>query len=173
MDPFTLFLIFLKANVLSVGGLSALPLLREDLVMHGVATEQQIIEALAIGRLSTGPSGLYVTSLGYFVGGWPGAVAATLAAIVPPLAIVPAAAYLRRQLLSSWFSGLMRGVTITASGLVIATGIGLIEPELPFAQIPLWQFGITAAVAAFTVHGKVHPALLIVGGGVIGLALGR
>lgn len=173
MDVVVLFLTFLKANLLSVGGLSALPLLKEDLMVSGWATERQFVEALAIGRLSTGPSGLYVTSLGYFILGWPGALAATLAAMVPPLVIVPVASLLRKQLLSAWFAGLLRGVAVTTSGLVIATGVGLINPDLPFATIPPWQFAVTGIATALTVQGRIHPAFLIAAGAAVGLALGR
>ena len=171
-DLIELFLLFPRASLLSVGGLRALPLLREDLVGSGVATEQGFVQALAIGIPSTRPNGLYVTSLGYFVLGWPGAIAAPLAAIVPSLLMVPAANLLRRQLLSSWFAGLPREAAITTSGLVIATGIGLISPGVAFL-IPPWQFAVTAVATGLTVRGKVHPALLIAVGGALGLALGR
>lgn len=173
MDVLTLFLVFLKASILSLGGLSALPLLHEGLVTTGAATEQQLIESLAIGRLSTGPNGLYVVSLGYFVLGWAGAIAATLAALLPPLAIVPAATMLRRQLLSAWFAGLVRGVAVTTSGLVIATGIGLISPVATIFAVPPWQLALAGIATALTVQGKLHPALLIAGGTAVGLALGR
>src|SRR5207245_2535262 len=80
IDPFTLFVILLKASSLSLGGFGSLPLLRQDLVVTGIATEAQIVEALAIGRLSTGPNGLYVVILGYQLAGLPGAALATVAA---------------------------------------------------------------------------------------------
>src|SRR5256885_7052168 len=76
MDPLELFGVFLKASALSLGGLSSLPLLRADLVAPGIATDDQLVQAIAIGRISTGPNGLYIVSLGYLVGGvvgrrWP------------------------------------------------------------------------------------------------------
>ncbi len=169
-DALVLFWIFLKATVLSVGALSGLPLLHQDLVATGRATEQQFIEALAIGRLSTGPNGLYVISLGYFVLGWLGALVALLAAVLPPLVLVPAAAVLRRQLLSPWFAGLVRGVAISTSGLVIATGIRLIAPG---ATPSPWQIAVAIVATALTVQGGVHPALLIGAGALVGIILGR
>src|SRR5439155_6449046 len=78
-DPISLFLICLRASLLSLGGSTALPALREDL--GGIVSDRQIVESLAIGRLSTGPSGLYVVSLGYFALGFPGAAVALLAAM--------------------------------------------------------------------------------------------
>jgi len=73
MDPLALFVVFLKASALSLGGLSSLPLLRADLVAPGIATDDQVVQAIAIGRISTGPNGLYIVSLGYLVGGAIGA----------------------------------------------------------------------------------------------------
>ncbi|TMG46859.1 MAG: chromate transporter, partial [Chloroflexi bacterium] len=55
MDPLLLLLVFLKASALSIGGLSSLPLLRADLVTPGIATDEQVVQAIAIGRISTGP----------------------------------------------------------------------------------------------------------------------
>src|SRR5437763_1086392 len=96
MDALALFGVFLKASALSLGGLSSLPLLRGDLVAPGIATDDQVIQAIAIGRISTGPNGLYIVSLGYLVAGVVGATMALLAASLPPLVIVPITAAARR-----------------------------------------------------------------------------
>lgn len=173
MEPLALFAVLFRASVLSVGGLGALPLLHQDLVAPGHATEQHFIEAIAIGRVSTGPSGLYIVSIGYFVMGWLGAAIAFLAVLLPPLAIVPAAAIMRRQLLSGWFAGLVRGVALSTSGLVLATAIGLVSPGVPLTSTPAWQVVLALAAGAATVHGKVHPALLLAIGAGSGLALAR
>jgi len=57
MDALALLGVFLKASLLSLGGLSSLPLLRADLVAPGIATDDQLVQAIAIGRISTGPIG--------------------------------------------------------------------------------------------------------------------
>lgn len=172
MDPLALFLSVLKASAFSVGGLSSLPLLRDELVIPGFVTEQEVVESLAIGRLSTGPNGLYVVSLGYFAYGWLGAGIALLAAMLPPLLIVPAATLIRRQLLSPWAAGMVRGVALSTSGLLLATAYALLAPGTTIANVPVWQIGLALAAAAITMHGRAHPALLILGGAVIGLAVG-
>ena len=74
MSPLALFFVFLRAAALSFGGQGALPLLREDLVNTGVLSEGQVLEALAIGRIAPGPTGLYIVSLGYFAYGVAGDV---------------------------------------------------------------------------------------------------
>jgi chromate transporter len=177
-----LFVSFLKAATFSVGGLSSLPVLQQELVVTGHVSDQQVLESLAIGRLSTGPNGLYVVSLGYFAYGWAGAAIALVAASIPPLLIVPAAAVIRRQLLSPWAAGVVRGVALSTSGLLVATAIALLAPvrsadlagiATAVASVPAWQIALAAVALAITVHGRLHPALLIVGGAVAGVALGR
>src|SRR5213593_5038626 len=126
VDPLLLLLVFLKASALSIGGLSSLPLLRADLVAPGIATDEQVVQAIAIGRISTGPNGLYIVSLGYLVGGVAGATVALLAASLPPLVIVPITAFARRWLLAAPVAGLVRGVALATAGLLVATGMSIV-----------------------------------------------
>ena len=171
-DPLTLFLTFLRASTFSVGGLSSLPQLRTDLVGPGIVTEAQVLQALTIGRLSTGPNGLYTVSLGYFAAGWLGALIALLAITIPPLTIVPLAAFVRQQLLSPGAAGIVRGIALSTSGLVIATGVQLISPERAILSVPVWQLALVIACVALTIQQKMHPGLLVVGGAVIGIVAG-
>src|SRR5579883_3473919 len=83
LNPVVLFLLFLKASALSFGGLGGLPILRQDLLQQfpGQAAEVDRLlgQALAVGRLSPGPNGLYVVSLGYEMNGTIGAIAGRVA----------------------------------------------------------------------------------------------
>ena len=171
MDPVDLFFSVLRAATLSVGGLSSLPVLRESLVVPGLVTETQVVEALAIGRLSTGPNGLYVVSLGYFALGWAGAAIALAASILPPLSLLVLVAFVRRWLLTPWAAGIIRGVALSTSGLLLATGIQLLAPGVALLSVPAWQVALAGAALALTVHGRVHPGLLIAGGAAVGIVL--
>jgi chromate transporter len=155
---------------LSLGGLSSLPLLRTDLVAPGIATDDQVVQAIAIGRISTGPNGLYIVSLGYLVGGIVGATVALTAATVPPLVIVPITALARRWLLATPVAGLVRGVALATAGLLVATGLGIVGAS---GTPSLWQLALTAIGVVLTYQGKVHPAIVIAIGAAVGLALGR
>jgi chromate transporter len=170
VDPLSLFGVFLKASALSLGGLSSLPLLRGDLVATGIATDQQVVQAIAIGRISTGPNGLYIVSLGFLVGGVGGATLALAAAMLPPLVIVPITAFARRWLLTPPVAGLVRGVALATAGLLAATGIGIVTATGAPAW---WQLALVAIGTALTYDGRVHPALVIAIGAAAGLALGR
>ena len=88
MDIFTYFWIFLKATLLSTGGLGNLPSLHDDLVPRGWATEQDFAESLAVGQITPGPSGLWVISLGYLTAGVLGALLALVAICLPPLLVL-------------------------------------------------------------------------------------
>jgi chromate transporter len=169
VDPLTLFVVMLKDSALALGGLGSLPLLREDLVATGLATDAQIVQALAIGRLSTGPNGLWVVSLGYQMAGLAGAVMALVASSLPPLLILPATAVARRWLLSVPFAGLVRGAALATAGLLSATGVSLIVPP---GDVPSWwQVVIGIAAAALTYQGRLHPAAVVIGGALLGVLL--
>lgn len=172
IEAIELFLVFLKAALLGLGGYGSLPVVREDLILAGRVTDEQLIQALAVGRLSTGPNGTYIVSVGFFAGGLGGALAALVAACLPPLVMVPLVAVARRRLLSTWFAGLNRGVLLAISGLFLATGLAFLMPK-GVAGLAWWHVALAAAGAGLSVRGRVHPALLIAAGAGAGLVLGR
>src|ERR1700710_168935 len=93
MNALSLFWEFLKAGVLSFGGLGSLPILVQSLVhTHGWATDAQFGQALAAGGISPGPNGLYVIALGYLIDGIPGAGVASVANVIPSLLVLPLSA---------------------------------------------------------------------------------
>jgi chromate transporter len=173
VDPVTLFLTFLRASVFSLGGQSGLPLLREDLVRSGAVTDLQIIDGLVIGRLSTGPGGLYMVSIGYLAGGWLGGGLALAAIALPPLVILPASSYLRPRLTHRRVNGLIRGLAFTTSGLVVATSLDLLISTGGTDGPTLWQLGLAALAFAVGLEGKRHPIFIVLVGAAVGLALAR
>ena len=173
MDPVGLFLTFLRASVFSLGGQSGLPLLREDLVRSGAVTDLQIVDGLIIGRLSTGPGGLYMVAIGYLAGGWLGGGLALAAIALPPLVILPASAYLRPRLTHRRVNGLIRGLAFTTSGLVVATSLDLLV-STGGAQGPApWQLGLAVLGLVVSFEGKRHPIFIVLVGAAAGLALAR
>jgi chromate transporter len=173
VDPVTLFLTFLRASVFSLGGQSGLPLLREDLVRSGAVTDLQIIDGLVIGRLSTGPGGLYMVSIGYLAGGWLGGGLALAAIALPPLVILPASSYLRPRLTHRRVNGLIRGLAFTTSGLVVATSLDLLISTGGADGPQLWQLGLAALAFAVGLEGKRHPIFVVLVGAAVGLVVAR
>jgi chromate transporter len=172
-DALSLFLVFFRAAALSVGGQGALPLLRQDLAGTGIVTEHQILEALAIGRIAPGPTGLYIVSLGYFAAGPLGAMIALAAALVPPVVMIGVASALRRQLLNAWAAGIVRGVALSAGGLLVATAIRLLAPDSTVLEVPAWQLVLAALGTALAIRGRTHPALVMGAGAIVGLIFAR
>jgi chromate transporter len=167
-EQLEIFLIFLKDSALAFSGLAALPQLRADLVPRFVS-DAAVLQSLAIGRLAPGPNGLFIVSLGYLVAGWSGALYAFVAACAAPLVMLPATTLARRWLLSAWFGGLVRGVTLATAGLLLATGVTIVQT----GGTEIWQLVLGAVTLAITLQGKVHPGVMIGVGGAIGLLLGR
>src|ERR1700741_2966780 len=172
-DYLSLFLIFFRAAALSVGGQGALPLLRQDFVATGLLTEHQVLAALVVGRIAPGPTGHYIVTLGYFAAGPVGAALALAAASVPPIFTIAIASALRRQLVSAWAAGIVRGVALTASGLLVATSLRLLAPGIALADVPWWQIVLSVVGAVLAVRGGTHPGLVMAGGAVVGLVLAR
>jgi chromate transporter len=99
MNVLLLYLLLLKAIATSFAGMGSLPQIRQDFVVtYGVVTDEQLGQAVVLGRSAPGPVGAYVVAIGYFAGGWPGAFAAWLAMITPALLVIPLLTLLRRWL---------------------------------------------------------------------------
>jgi chromate transporter len=96
MDPLTYFWLLLKATALSTGGYGGLPSLHEDFVSRHIASDADFDAALAVGAITPGPSGLWIVSIGFLTAGWWGASLAAVAAIAPPLLILPIESIHRR-----------------------------------------------------------------------------
>ena len=169
--PFSLaglFLTFLKIGAVLYGsGYVLLAFLRADFVVRlGWLTDQQLIDAIAIGQVTPGPVFTTATFIGFILGGIPGALLATLGIFFPSFIFVaisnPLIPRMRR---SAWVSGLLDGVNVASLGLMAAvTGqlsrASLIDPATML--IALIAFGLL-------IRFKVNSTWLIVGGAMTGL----
>ncbi len=127
MDLLLYFWLLLKASLFSTGGLGNLPILHEDLLARGWATDRQFAEALAVGQISPGPSGLWVISLGYLTAGWAGSMLAVIAICLPPLAVL-AVERVYRQLQNHVFvEGFIRGLSISVIGVFLVVLVRLLQ----------------------------------------------
>jgi chromate transporter len=165
----TLFLTFLKIGAVLYGsGYILLAFLRNDFVERlGWITDRQLLDAVAVGQFTPGPVFTTATFIGYLVGSWPGAVAATIGIFLPSFlfvaAVNPLVPRLRR---SPWMAALLDGVNAAAVGLMAA-----VTWELAHAAIVDALTALLALLAAILLlRFKVNSTWLVVGGGLIGIA---
>jgi len=167
VDPVSLFLVFLKIGAVLYGsGYVLLAFLRNDFVVRlGWLTDQQLIDAVAVGQLTPGPVFTTATFIGYIVAGTSGAALSTLAIFLPSFVFVaivyPMVPRLRG---SAWMSAFLDGVNVAAMGLMLAV---------------TWQLGRSAVIdgpsaalalgaAILLLRWRINSVWLIAGGGVIG-----
>ncbi len=165
-----LFWIFLKVGAVLYGsGYVLLAFLRNDLVLRtGWLTDQQLLDAVAIGQFTPGPVFTTATFIGYVLGGAPGAVLATVGIFLPSFIFVGLLARLVPHLRkAAWTARLLDGVNVAAIGLM--SGVLIVLGRAALVDIPTVLIGVVAAVLLFRV--KVNSAWLVLGGGLIGLGL--
>jgi chromate transporter len=164
----SLFFIFLKiGSVLYGSGYVLLAFLRADFVVRlGWLTDQQLIDAIAIGQITPGPVFTTATFIGYVLGGIPGALLATLGIFLPSFIFVAISnPLIPRMRKSAWISGLLDGVNVASLGLMAAVTWQLGRASL-ISPLP-----IIIALGSFVLlmWFRANSTWLIAGGGLIGL----
>jgi chromate transporter len=161
-------LVFLKAALLSSGGLQSLPILQDELIVQReLLTYGDFATAVAIGRITPGPNGLFVLSIGYYVGGLAGALAAAVGVILPPFLAIGLVRLHRRLAGRPWLVGATRGITAAAVGLLIALGYSFTAPLLGSPA----SLAILGASLVLLVALRLDALPVLAAGGLAGLAL--
>ena len=169
IDPLTYFWIFIKATVLSTGGLGNLPSLEQDLIARHWATSTDFGAALAVGQTSPGPTGLWVISLGYLTFGWVGVVLAATSAVLPPLLIIPVNGLHKRFGDLPWASDFVHGLS-----LAVVAVVPIVMMRLVFAHGFDWK-GLVLVAGSFLLMltRRAPPVLVLVLTGFAALAVYR
>jgi len=124
----SLFLMFLKINLLSTSGPASIGLLHEEAVAGSrLVTEEEFVEAVGFGSVLPGSDALQTAMfVGYRVGGIPGALAATFAATLPPTILMLGAAILLDRLgKQPWLVGFIRGLLPAVVVILVLTAVKL------------------------------------------------
>ncbi len=163
-----LFLTFLKiGGTLYGSGYVILAFLRPDFVLHfHWLTDRQLLDAVSIGQFTPGPVFTTATFIGFVVGGWQGALVATLGIFLPSFVFIaiihPLATTLRR---SPWTSTLLDGLNIAAVALMAGVLFQLGQSALTDAVT--WIIALIAF--AVLLRFKINSVWLILAGAAIGL----
>jgi chromate transporter len=168
----SLFLVFLKiGSVLFGSGYVLLAFLRADLVVRrGWLTESQLLDAVAVGQVTPGPVFTTATFVGYVLGGFRGAVVATIGIFLPAFVFVALSGPLVPRIRRSPGAGaFLDGVNVASIALM-----ALVTAQLGRAAIvDLWTAAIAAASAVLLLRFRASPVWLIPTGGLLGLVLTR
>ena len=163
-----LFLTFLKiGSILYGSGYVLLAFLRNDFVIRlGWLTDQQLLDAVAVGQFTPGPVFTTATFIGYLVGGIPGALAATLGIFLPSFVFVWLLhALMARLQQSTLLRTFLDGVNVASLGLM--AGVLWELGRAAIVDIPAAVLAVVAGV--LLIRFKVNTTYLIVGGALVGV----
>ncbi|MEA5575189.1 chromate efflux transporter [Anabaena sp. UHCC 0451] len=167
-------LFFLKVgSVLFGSGYLLIAFLQGSLVNeYGWLTQQQLLDAIAIGQFTPGPVLSTATFIGYIIADIPGAIVATLGIFLPSFLFVlilnPLIPRLRS---SSWTRAFLDAVNVSAVALMVVTTLQLGIVTLTIEKVPYIDFFslvIFLISAVLAIRYRINAAWLVLGGGLIG-----
>jgi chromate transporter len=166
----SIFLYFLKVGAVLFGsGYVLLAFLRADLVikLHWL-TDAQLLDAVAISQATPGPFFTVSTFIGYFLGGWKGAVVGTIGMFVPAFTYVAAtASFLPKLRKSPAASAFLDGVNAAVIALMAYVGWQFARAAIVNVQTLL----IALVGVVLLLKFKVNSAWLVAGAGALGILL--
>ncbi|MFO0052006.1 MAG: chromate efflux transporter [Dolichospermum sp.] len=172
---------FLKVgSVLFGGGYVLIAFLQGGLVQeYGWLTQQQLLDAIAIGQFTPGPVLSTATFIGYVLAGVPGAIVATIGIFLPSFLFVVALNPIIPRLRSSaWTRSFLDAVNASAVALMVVAALQLGIATLNIAKPPYVDIlGIAIALTSIvlTTRYRINAAWLVLGSSLIGygaMALG-
>jgi chromate transporter len=129
-------------------------------------SEQQLLDAVAIGQFTPGPVFTTATFVGYVLAGVPGAVVATVGIFLPSFVFVASINRIVPAIRRSRYAGaVLDGVNAAALGLMAGVTVQLGQAALVDPVTVL----LAAAAAILLFRFRVNSAWLVLGGGVVGL----
>ena len=162
-------LFFLKVGALIFGsGMVLFAFIQRDVVAgFGWLTQQQLLDAIAVGQMTPGPVLSSATFIGYLVAGLPGAVVATVAVFLPSFAIIALIGpWIPRLRASSVAQAFLRGVNAAVVALILAVSVALFRAAI----VDIWTALILAAGLLALLRFKADTFWLVAGGAAAGLA---
>jgi len=162
-----LFLFFLKTGALIFGsGMVLFAFIQDDIVeKFGWLTQQQLIDAIAVGQMTPGPVMSSAGFIGYVIAGWKGGILSALAIFLPSFfisaAIVPIIPKMRA---SKPLQAFLRGV----NAAVIALMLGVALTITKNAIVDVWTIFVMLASGLILFFYKWDAIWLVFGGAILG-----
>jgi chromate transporter len=160
--------VFAYLSLLTVGGgMAAFPEMKILTVdVHKWLTFPQLIHMYSVGQMAPGPNMMMIVSIGEWAGGSVGAIAVVVAFFGPTAVLAFVVARLWKKLERwPWRTSIQQGLAPVSIGLLLAGCFTMAKGAI---------FGVeTAAIAVgvllILMRYKVNPALLVLGGAVLGV----
>ena len=168
-DLVALFLHFLMLSAMAVGGTqTVMPDMHRYVVdVHHWITTRQFADAYALAQAAPGPNVMYVTLIGWQVAGWTGAIATTIALVIPPTIFTLLFMRLSARNPDAPFGrALRRGLAPVAIGLTLASAWILVRS----VNHDWHGYLITLLTVAIVLRTRINPLWLIAAGTVAGMA---
>lgn len=178
-----LFINFLMIGAFTFGGgYAMLPLIQEQVMAHGWLTEEELINFIAVSESTPGPFAINMsTYVGMETGGLLGAFCSTLGVTFPSFVIILVIAkciekFQESRVIKGCMAGLKPAVIGLIAAAVVSTGRTVLFPNgVSVSSFLSASFIISALIFAgmlIIVLKKVHPIIIIMLSGVIGIVAG-
>ncbi len=159
--------VFSYLSILTVGGgMAAFPEMQVQTVeVHKWLAAHQLIHLYSVGQMAPGPNMMMIVPIGQWTSGLLGAVAVLIAFFGPTAVLAFAVARAWKKLEKwPWRTSIQQGLAPVSIGLLLAGCFTMAKGAI---------FGVeTAAIAGgvllILLQYKVNPALLVLGGAVVG-----
>ncbi|GAB3256472.1 chromate efflux transporter [Nocardioides dilutus] len=166
-----LFVTMLKIGAVLYGsGYVLITFLEGDFVERlGWLSNQQLVDAVAVGQVTPGPVFTTATFVGYLVAGFWGAVLATVAIFLPSFVFVGLLTRLVGWLRSrAWTAAVLDGLNVTALALILGVAVDLGRDNLASWWAPL-LFAVTLLLLWRT---RLNSGWFVLAGGAAGILTG-
>ncbi len=166
----TVFLSGLKGGILTFGGAyTVIPFIQQDAVINnGWMTNEQFLDGIALSGMLPAPLIIFSTFVGYFGGGWPGAVIMTVGIFLPAFGFTLLGHSLVEKIIENKsLHNFLDGVTAAVIGLIAFTAIQLFR--ITITDVFSISIFIIALVVLYRIKTKFTIAFVILGSGLAGL----
>jgi chromate transporter len=160
-------LFFLKVGSLLFGSTYILlAFIQQDLIKNfNWITEQQVIDAIAVGQITPGPISTTATFIGYVIAGFPGSIISTVGMFLPSFIIVLfTAKFLPKINHLSTIKTFLDGVSASAVALITFAIINLIRSTI----IDITSIVVASVALFLSIKYRVDTLWLILGGVLLG-----
>ncbi|MDO3644861.1 chromate efflux transporter [Mucilaginibacter sp. L3T2-6] len=165
-----LFLSFLKIGAILYGsGYVLFAFLDSELVMPGIISRQQLVDAIAVGQFTPGPVFSSVTFIGYQVNGLNGAIVSTIGIFLPSFVFVALLNPLVKKMRGSKiFAAFLNAVNVASIALIV-----VICYQLGKDSLANWRAILIAIVSIGLLFRfrQINNAYIVLGGSIAGYLL--